>query len=174
MTNPYRAMCAELVAAVDLLCGSGDSPGQPGSRLILTVHVEALDELANRARALLAQQLVSPPYKLPEPEVPTDEELLRLAAEAFGYLFLDGGIGGGEGEFLAFARAALARWGRPTPQPVAVSERPWERDGWCDAEGRCYGWDGDYWWMVSNPGAVRETITHWLPANALPTPEAND
>ena len=55
MTNPYRAMCAELVAAVDLLCGSGDSPGQPGSRLILTVHVEALDELADRARALLAQ-----------------------------------------------------------------------------------------------------------------------
>ena len=59
MTNPYRAMCSELVTAVDLLCGSGDSPGQPGSRLILTVHVEALDELANRARALLDQ---------PEPE----------------------------------------------------------------------------------------------------------
>ena len=55
MTNPYRAMCAELVTAVDLLCGSGDSPGQQGSRLILTVHVEALEELAAEARALLAQ-----------------------------------------------------------------------------------------------------------------------
>jgi hypothetical protein len=31
--------------------------------------------------------------------------------------------------------------------------------------GRCSGRD-------SNPGAADETITHWLPANALPTPEA--
>ena len=55
MTPDYRAICAELVAAVDLLCGSGYSPRQPVSRLILTVHVEALEELAARARALLAE-----------------------------------------------------------------------------------------------------------------------
>lgn len=52
MTNPYRALCAELAAAVDLLCGSGDSPGQLGSKLILTVHVEAL---LRRADAALAE-----------------------------------------------------------------------------------------------------------------------
>jgi hypothetical protein len=23
-------------------------------------------------------------------------------------------------------------------EPVAVSERPWEREGWCDAKGRCW------------------------------------
>ena len=57
MTNPYRALCAELVAAVDLLCGSGYSPRQPVSRLILIVHVEALEELAGRARALLDQPM---------------------------------------------------------------------------------------------------------------------
>jgi hypothetical protein len=48
----------------------------------------------------------------PPPGPPTDEELLRLAAQAFDYAFVDGGIGGGESEFLAFARAVLERWGR--------------------------------------------------------------
>jgi hypothetical protein len=61
---------------------------------------------------------------------------------------------------------------RPTIHPVPVAERPWEREGWCDAEGRCYGWDGDYWWMVGNPGAANETITHCLPHWALPVPGA--
>jgi hypothetical protein len=73
------------------------------------------------------------------------------------------------------ARAALAQPEPEAPaiQPVPVSERlPRPED--CDAEGRCYGWDGNYWWMVGNPGAADETITHWLPANALPTPEATN
>jgi hypothetical protein len=68
------------------------------------------------------------------------------------------------------ADAAINALARPTIEPVPVSERPWEREGWCDAEGRCYGWDGDYWWMVGNPGAANETITHCLPHWALPTP----
>ena len=106
MTNPYRAMCAELVAAVDLLCGSGYSPGQPGSRLILTVHVEALEELAVRARALLAQ---------PVAEGPTDEELDRIwwqyveAPDVVMALGKDG--------FRRASHAVLSHWGRPTPQP---------------------------------------------------------
>jgi hypothetical protein len=37
-------------------------------------------------------------------------------------------------------------------------------DDWCDAFVKVFR-------MVSNPGAADETITHWLPANALPTPE---
>ena len=136
MTNPYRAMCSELVTAVDLLCGSGDSPGQPGSRLILTVHVEALDELANRARALLAQ---------PVAEGPTDEELLRVAASAIAP-YKDCGIAVGQyepeaepaiqvygSELIAYARAVLAHWGRPMPQPVwADIHYAWELH---DAEG---------------------------------------
>jgi hypothetical protein len=73
-------------------------------------------------------------------------------------------------QFGASIREALACWGTPAIQPVPVSERPWEREGWCDAEGRCYGWDGDYWWMVGNPGSANETITHWLPHWALPVP----
>jgi hypothetical protein len=72
-------------------------------------------QAAARARALLAQ---------PEPPELTDEKLLSLVAEVFGYVFLDGGIGGGESEFLAYARAAIAadRARRPTPQPPADGE----------------------------------------------------
>ena len=100
MTADYRAMCAELIEAVL----SDDS------------HIDCV-QIARRARALLAQQPVSPPYKLPEPEGPTDEELLDLADwEVWDH------------QLLAFARAAIARHGRPTPQPVAVSERlDWRR-----------------------------------------------
>jgi hypothetical protein len=40
---------------------------------------------------------------------------------------------------IAWANGAYAaRWGSPTIEPVPVSERPWERDGWCDADGKCW------------------------------------
>ena len=161
MTNPYRAMCAELVRRWDSANGDHD----------LIDVADAMD----RTRALLAQ---------PEPEGPTDEELASFLAERyrtrmenkspFGCPDFDGAEA--KAAQIADARAVLARYGRSTPQPVAVSERPWERDGWCDAEGRCYGWDGDYWWMVSNSGIpkLKYGFSHWLPANALPTPEATN
>jgi hypothetical protein len=61
--------------------------------------------LLNRARAALAE---------PEPEGPTDAD---LHAMAFGFAqpcF--------DFEYIPFARAVLARWGRPAPQPVADGE----------------------------------------------------
>jgi hypothetical protein len=95
------------------------------------------------------------------------------------------------------ARAALARWGNSqgilnsSPQPVAVSERlPGAKDcalwpgdpevtPWCwagkDIDG---GWE---WAQISMLGLGTDTLsriiagggwTHWLPANALPIPEA--
>ena len=100
-TTDYRAMCAELLAWAEHTSS----------------HYYKQPDVLTRARALLAQQPVSPPYKLPEPEGPTDEELLDLADwEVWDH------------QLLAFARAAIARHGRPTPQPVAVSERlDWRR-----------------------------------------------
>jgi hypothetical protein len=75
------------------------------------------------------------------------------------------------------ARAVLAKWGTLTPQPVAVSERlPGPED--CDEQGRCWMFgnvEGD-WRLIStiNPGIpkLKYCFSHWLPANALPTPEA--
>jgi hypothetical protein len=57
-----------------------------------------------------------------------------------------------------------------TPQPVPVSERlPGPED--CDAEGRCWWWDGE--WGLVEPRFADFRTTHWLPAHALPTPGDN-
>jgi hypothetical protein len=97
MTTDYRAMCAELVDSVELLlemrCALSRMAAVDAKPMAIT------EDRLSRARALLAQ---------PEPPELTDEKLLSLVAEVFGYVFLDGGIGGGESEFLAYARAAIA------------------------------------------------------------------
>jgi hypothetical protein len=81
------------------------------------------------------------------------------------------------GEAWAVVLASL----NPAFMPVPVSERPWERDGWCDEQGQC-------WWFnpgqpaMSNPHIATSSWrlcrmlkgkpmgTNWLPANALPLP----
>jgi len=99
MTNPYRALCAELV---DELEHTEDWPTR--------------DALLARARALLAQ---------PVAEGPTNKELLECAAKALGY----GWISSYDtcqiveaGDLVSFARAALAKWSHPTPPPPADGE----------------------------------------------------
>jgi hypothetical protein len=140
MTDTFRALCAELMDAID--------SGIPRGRI-------KQSPLAVRVDAALAR---------PEPQGPTDEELDEL--------FTDIDQGGEALSWRPYARAILARWGRPAIEPVPVSERlPGPED--CDAEGRCYGWDGDYWWMVGNPGITITKYTgytHWLPHWALPVP----
>jgi hypothetical protein len=63
MTSPYRAMCAELVDALENARRIID--GADG-----TLHINTAEFVLRRARALLAQ---------PEPEGPTDEDLEDLA-----------------------------------------------------------------------------------------------
>jgi hypothetical protein len=103
----------------------------------------------------------------PEPQGPTDQELYDYwisTSPEFGCA-----------DPVGFARAALARWGRPAIEPVPVNERlPGPKD--CDAEGRC-------WWFsppACGPRTIRpcwtfdseilEGDTHWLPHWALPVP----
>ena len=140
-----------------------------------------MSPLADRARTLLAQ---------PVAEGPTDDELMDIARAADLAYYMGKGCGFAspyqegtdiEAEVIAFAREVLARWGRPTPQPVAVSERlPGPDD--CDAEGRCWLWERDCgysgckWalvdraWSLSQSDEDLSVYTHWLPANALPLP----
>ena len=93
MTNPYRAMCAELADVVYEYC-------------ILHEGRDHLQPLVDRARALLAQ---------PEAEEPTDEELTLTYAYAVA-----AAVGNKRGQFttedieaaqLAGLRAVLANWG---------------------------------------------------------------
>jgi hypothetical protein len=102
MTDPFRALCAELIDAVD--------SGIPAARICTS-------PLSDRARAALAQ---------PEP-APTNEELLELMPETmrdeFSYAakVCSDATGGqvNPGIFrvclnhaaLEYARAALAKWG---------------------------------------------------------------
>jgi len=148
----FRALCAELLASYE------DT---------FVISEPSDDPLVQQARAALAQ---------PEPEGPTDEELLKLANE------WDSGYESIEFEFIAdYAKAVLQRWGRPAIKPVPVSERlPGLED--CDAEGRCW-WgrpseelcNSD--WFLATHAEVDEFCDAWppivfLPHWALPVPTA--
>jgi hypothetical protein len=70
-------------------------------------------------------------------------------------------------------RQELARWGRPAIQPVAVAARPWEREGWCDAGGRCWWFNraGIPEWQLASGGPYGDFS---LPHHALPIPASED
>ena len=159
MTNPYRAMCAELVEKLhEHTC----------------LYEGHESELVTRARALLAQ---------PVAEGLTDEALVSFTAWfCKNYPGPDTIIHKPKWHAPIVFRAAayaIARWGHPTPQPVPVSERPWEREGWCDEQGGCWWWNaptyaaGTGWWSFG-PWEWVEDATHCLPFSALPLPEDND
>jgi hypothetical protein len=129
MTNPYRAMCAELLADYD------------------NRHYRS--ELSDRARALLAQPVAEPLKERPD--------------------FI-----AGYREGLADGRRIIEREEseRPAAQPVAVSERlPGPDD--CLDEGWAWFFNKRIGWRQAVL-PVSTGYTHWLPANALPTPEATN
>jgi hypothetical protein len=100
--HDYRALCAELVAAFEIQLD----------------ELRFNNRLCIRARAALAQ---------PEPQGPTDAELITMWATT---RYIDQPEGG-----LAYGRAVLARWGRPAIEPVPKREDvhyAWELH---DAEG---------------------------------------
>jgi hypothetical protein len=93
-----------------------------------------------------------------------DDDVPRMYWEAWDY------------QLRNFARAVLARWGGAAV-PVPVSERPWERDGWCDTEGHCWRFDPceNGWWSYGAPLDLMGSPspwTHMAPHWALPVPAA--
>lgn len=61
--------------------------------------------------------------------------------------------------------------------PVPVAGRPWERPGWCDSEGRCWGFNAyEKRWVLKKAAWLgRSTAIKWgwrwlLPASAIPVP----
>jgi hypothetical protein len=114
-----------------------------------------VDEAIEHLRGLLAQ---------PEPEGVTDEELYELWNSE-----------GNEADFQdcrRFARAVLTHYARPTIKPVPVAERPWEREGWCDAEGRCWWFNHTRIpeWQLASDGPYGDFS---LPHHALPLPKSH-
>ena len=99
----FRALCAELVETWD---ATGDFD--------FNDFGNASADIVTRARAALAAGPVG--------EGPTDEEIGSLADVCWDEPM-------DRVDVWKFARAVLARWGQPTPQPIPVSERlPGEED----------------------------------------------
>jgi hypothetical protein len=177
MTNPYRAALELLVELDDTV-----PHNRPG-------WAEEWRTAIARARAALTQ---------PKPVAPTDEEIMELmpqqmrddlATAARVQLGFDNPKAAAACRIILnrhavdHARAALAKYGSTTPQPVAVSERLPGPDE-CDEQGLCWLWERDCgyngrkWalvdraWSLSQSDEDLSVYTHWLPANALPNPEA--
>jgi hypothetical protein len=76
--------------------------------------------------------------------------------------------------------ATLLQQSAPAPAvvPVAVAERPWEREGWCDEQGRCWFLSSRFftWSLGSPPVALTRGVgrLHSLPAHAIPLPQAGE
>ena len=69
MTDPYRAMCAELVAIEDALSRGSVQFSNQGQAIDGYSALATFRYVADKARILLAQ---------PEPEGPSDEEIMEL------------------------------------------------------------------------------------------------
>ena len=156
MTTDWKALCAELADELTQFNAwyiEDNGYGMPD-----------LEALLRRCDAALAER----------PVRPTDEDLWATGDDDFraNYYPTDA---------IRYARAILARWGNPAPQPVPVNERlPGPKD--CDSEGRC--WLGepqiedshDATWNLCTQYDAQEFLTWgakcgWLPFHALPLPE---
>ena len=113
----------------------------------------------------MGEQPVSEPYKLPEPgEV---GELGELAA----WLRTIKSVQAQKAATLLEQQAAPA----PVVVPVAVGERPWEREGWCDEQGYCWFFSPRFntWSWERPPVALTRGVGRFLslPHNAIPLPQ---
>ena len=182
MSDTFRAMCAELLAWAEHTSS----------------HYYKQPDVLDRARALLAQP--EPPAdgevgELVELQWPASvaqgcheaaveaesgsplQQLLVAAGDLLERLaspcyVLDADTGG-----IAVLEPSERTVLAPAAQPVAVSERPWERKGWCDEMGRCWmGHPGDLEfipsWRLCRPEDA-PSMTCSLPANALPIPPSD-
>ena len=195
MTTDFRALCAELVETWDANLTDREIvealiPVMDRARAALAEPVDCTypscvdDSPDDRCSRWLAGECPGPGARAAlavEPVGPSDAELLDAADDAGmdrfdgersypdGTVIKEGCWEAWDHQVLAFASTILARWGRPgsAPRPIPVAERlPGVGD--CDAEGRCWWWDGE--WCLIEPRFADFCCTHWLPANALPTP----
>ena len=129
--------------------------------------------------------LVQQALEQPEPQVLDDDEIDEEAAAVIPWLLDAAGQAANSGAPYAAGKLTLAAQllgeRRPAIKPVPVRERPWEREGWCDAEGRCWwgrieGNPANPEWFLAGLPEIEEfyEIGDWvvlLPHHALPVPQ---
>ena len=202
MTNPYHALCAELVDALaEWRLGGGPPEDTADADLIdrarallaepesiqdrIAAADAAIEASMKRIRALAAPALADL-AEADGPAVPEGREpasvALQPSDEELETFLVDVACQNGDMYYAdpkVLARAVLARWGRPAAAPVPVSERlPGPED--CDAEGRCWLGGrllgtGTPTWLLGYPDWVErfpDVHRFWLPANACQRPRA--
>jgi hypothetical protein len=132
-----------------------------------------------KARGWTEEPLFRRTLAQPEPEGVTDEGIPQWSEGVCGdgaAILRDGVMMPIEEVVASLNRAEiLTRYASPTIEPVPVAERPWEREGWCDAEGRCWFLiKGSSLlkpcWVLGEPGEGILTHSFSLPHYALPLP----
>lgn len=151
MSTDWRALCAELT---DALASTGEAASG------------TYDALVQRARAVLARYAHQPAPPV-EGEVGELIEGLKLISDGMDVM-------GHESDSWFVARA-VDLLSQRHPAPVPVAERPWERDGWCDEQGRCWwgspcGYITGAAWSLRGVALRKTWETHCLSATALPIP----
>jgi hypothetical protein len=111
MTDPYRAMCAELLLF-------SEEAGEICMNESLWPKSDPTCTLQQRARALLAQPVAEVPKPVVDysrvPEIATEAQI-RSAAQ---YLVKKQNC---DGDLIPAIEYAIARWGCPAPQPAPVA-----------------------------------------------------
>jgi hypothetical protein len=196
MTTDYRALCAELLAAIQLYTKLNPAAYEMSASELTG---KLMDVMAATTAALAQLEPEGPPmpvpgdaeglaevfwgrYDQPEPVAPTDEQwdaLKERVWDAYQTIGYQGERFMYDSDFdtaLDVVRHKLARWGTPAIEPVPVSERLPEVGDWV---WHCYvgvrfwehgRYNGRQFFIGDGPES--QPATHWLSANALPTPEA--
>jgi hypothetical protein len=143
--KPVNAAAVRLLQQLELRRTDPDAP--------LT-----LERAESELRAALAAQ---PPAPAPA----SDGEREKLAA------WLDGEAQSCAIQFKDRILRAATLLRAPAPAAVPVGERPWEREGWCDVEGRCWWFNraGIPEWQLADGGPYGDfCLPHW----AIPDPQS--
>jgi hypothetical protein len=158
------------------------SAAQNSCILELRARVQALEEAENdrrfeQAKAIIDRPAPAPVLAQPEPEVvgPTDDDLEAVFVDWAEWPDEDSDRSLDRSTFVSAARDVLARWGRPAIQPIPVSERLPEVED-CDEHGWCWMYepDGAWWQVLIDAPHIMPSLTHWLPAHALPIPTSQE
>jgi len=167
--------------------------GQPSDEELADTYWKAWHAYHDRTNSVLHSvglRAVLARWGRPAPAPPADGEVAELVRMLTGIAYWRRRGRPGECDPSPFDIRQAARLTRAAellerlspPQPVPVSERPWEREGWCDPGGLCWlgsdALDGcTPTWLYGSPAwAERFPNVHRvsLPAHALPLPEVDE
>ena len=174
----------EIADAVQQILQATNHPELPASEIQSLLHVDGAEswswadirnngavqqpgintwnELQDSSTGVSELEGATTPAPQPEPEGPTDEELISPIMWMIDECVYD------KGEIAQILRELITRWGRPAIEPVPVAERLPGPDE-LDDQGTCWMFHPvNLHYCLCRPDP--SVHTHWLPHWALPLP----